>query len=747
MNRAILSISAVLCAASFSNAQPTAHVKSTERVIAPPVELHAGLVLTSSVRVKPGTYRLQAPASIDSAAITIRGYNITVDLSGVTIEGTNPETDPDSCSGVAIRVEGGRNIRILHGHIRGYKIGILARGTRGLSLTDNDLSYNWKPRLFSIIEHESLIDWLSFHHNDKGEWLRYGAGIYLDSVSGGELRNNRAVQGMNGLMVNRSDHLRISGNNFSFNSGLGIGLYRSNDNTIVHNRLDYDVRGYSHRFYHRGQDSADLLVFEQSSRNVVAYNSATHGGDGFFLWAGQTTMDSGNGGANDNLLYGNDFSFSPANGIEATFSRNTFAANRMEGCDYGIWGGYSFESKVVGNTFTGNRVGVAIEHGQDNMISHNRFDGDTTAVSLWATPIEPSDWGYPKHRDTKSRDYHIEENQFAHNRYGVKATNTAGLILSNNRWSGVDTATIFRDTSNVRSEGNRSVRPTDRTPALMPPEYAKLAPRVRTGENRIPPSPAALMNRSAIIVDDWGPYDYQSPKLWPVDRSHADPLRLRTLGPSGRWRVVGWRGIQSFSRPSGKIGDTLAVTPLEDSVGDWELTLEYHGKATVSPRGNRRKAGAAYTFSFIRFEPAIDWNIRFFSWTDSADPRTKSGSFSALLHTTPVFTQRAPRLDYEWYRPLIKELPQEKFAFEANGSVTLPPGTYTLQTISDDGVRVWVDGALVIDNWSQHGSALDYATLIGGNHDLRVQYFQVDGWTEFRLDIVRGIRRSAGSPG
>ena len=774
MNRAILTLVVLLFAAGLNRGQPTAHVRSTERIISPSIVLRTGLVLSASARVKPGSYRLPAPVSPDSAVITIRGDNITIDFSGAVMEGTNPDADPDSGSGVAIRVEGGRNIRILHAHTHGYKIGVLARGTHGLVLLDNDFSYNWKPRLFSLIEHESLIDWLSFHHNEKGEWLRYGAGLYLDSVSGGEIRNNRGVQGMNGLMINRSDHLRISDNIFSFNSGLGIGLYRSNDNTIIHNCLDYNVRGYSHRFYHRGQDSADLLVYEQSSRNVIAYNSATHGGDGFFLWAGQTTMDSGNGGANDNLLYGNDFSYSPANGIEATFSRNTFVGNRMEGCDYGIWGGYSFESKIVGNRFTRNRVGIAIEHGQDNVISSNRFDGDTTAVSLWTSTIEPSDWGYPKHHDTRSRDYRLENNFFADNRYGVKATGTAGLVLANNRWSHVDTATIFRDTSNVRSEGNgtidrsagnrtldqsgdnrttvrsrgnRSVLPPDRSSTPIPPGYAKLAPRVRRGENRIPLSPAAQMNRSAIIVDEWGPYDYQSPKLWPLDGSNEIPLRLRTLGPPGSWRVVSWRGIENLSHASGNIGDTIAVTPLEDSVGNWELALEYQGKATVSPRGERRAAGKPYQFSFNRFEPAIDWNIRFFSWTDSADPRSRNDAFSALLRTAPILTQRTSRLDYEWYRPLIKELPQERFALEANGSVTLAPGTYTLQTISDDGVRVWVDGVLVIDNWTQHGSTLDYASLGAGNHELRVQYFQVDGWTEFRLDIVRGVRRSAGSPG
>ena len=99
------------------------------------------------------------------------------------------------------------------------------------------------------------------------------------------------------------------------------------------------------------------------------------------------------------------------------------------------------------------------------------------------------------------------------------------------------------------------------------------------------------------------------------------------------------------------------------------------------------------------------------------------------------------------YRPAIHDLPQERFALEAGGTVTLASGDYTLRTISDDGVRVWVDDVLVIDNWTQHGSMLDYAVLGGGKHVLRVQYFQVDGWTEFRLDILRGIQKSPGSPG
>src|SRR3989449_10224378 len=386
-----------------------------------PIELRPGMVITHSVVVTPMTYRRSGPP------ITIRGDNITVDFRGATLQGSDPEADPDQRRDTAIVIDGGSNIRIVTANIHGYKVGILARGTRQLTLRNSDLSDNWKPRLFSLVEHESLVDWLSFHHNEKDEWLRFGAAIYLQDVKGAEVRNNSAAGGMNGLMLVRSNGVMVRDNNFSFNSGLGIGLYRSSEDTIVHNRLDYNVRGYSHGHYTRGQDSADLLLFEQSSRNVVAFNSLTHGGDGVFLWAGQTTMDSGTGGANDNLFYGNDVSYATANGVEATFSRNKIIANRAWGSEYGVWGGYSYQTLMADNDFKDSRTGIAIEHGQDNTIAGNRFDHDSTVIRLWADSIEPSDWGYPKHHDTRSRDYQISENAFVGNRTRLNARNTTGL--------------------------------------------------------------------------------------------------------------------------------------------------------------------------------------------------------------------------------------------------------------------------------------------------------------------------------
>src|SRR5438874_3554174 len=633
-----------------------------------PIELQAGMIITQSVRVVPKTYRFAGPP------IIVRGDNITVDFRGATLEGIDPQADPDQARDTAIVIDGGSNIRIIKANIHGYKVGILARGSRQLALRDNDLSHNWKPRLFSLVEHESLADWLSFHHNEKDEWLRFGAAIYLQDVKGAEVRGNRAVGGMNGLLLVRATGVMVRDNNRSFNSALGIGLYRSSDDTIIHNQLDYNVRGYSHRFYTRGQDSADLLLFEQSSHNFVAYNSMTHGGDGIFLWAGQTTMDSGTGGANDNLFYGNDVSYATANGVEATFSRNEILANRAWGSEYGVWGGYSYQTEIVGNDFRGNRTGVAIEHGQDNVIAANRFDHDSTAIRLWADSIEPSDWGYPKHHDTRSRDYRIGGNKYIGNRTMLNVRNTMGL------------------------DTNAQIAPAAPLRALARPS--------------VPSSTLSRQDRSAIIVDEWGPYDWESPKLWPVDSTRAVPLRLATLGPAGAWRLVSLRGV-TLARAAGRIGDTIAVRA--DSGGDWEVVLE----------------SAGTRFGYGHFEPPIKWAVRF-----SVD--------------SPAAPLRAvARLDFMWYRPpaAYAFLPQSNWSLQATGTVTLAAGTYSLRTISDDAVRVWVDGTLAIDDWTPHESQVDYAPLSAGKHDLRVEYRQVDGWVELRVDVIRGSARSAGSPG
>ncbi|MEX1129716.1 MAG: right-handed parallel beta-helix repeat-containing protein [Vicinamibacterales bacterium] len=711
------------------------------------VTLTQGMVIERSVTIRPGTYRLSGSADLKAPAITIRGENITVDFTGATLIGSPDTADPDQFAGVAVLVDGGSKVTIRDATIRGYKVGILARNSPDLHLTKNDLSHNWKQRLYSGIEKESLLDWMSYHNNEKDEWLRFGAGIYLSNCDRAEIDHNTILQGQNGLMVTASKGLKIWNNTFQFLSSIGVGLYRVSESTIMHNRIDWCVRGYSHGFYNRGQDSAGLLMYEQSSKNLVAYNSVTHGGDGLFLWAGQSTMDTGKGGSNDNVFYWNDFSHAPTNGIEATFSRNGFYENRVDDNWHGVWGGYSYESEWIGNRFSRNAEAIAIEHGQGNTIASNSFHGDEIAIRLWQNATQDPNWGYAKYRDTRSQRYNVAFNRFTQNKTAVDVRDTRRLVLTLNTFDAV---------------GERVVRRGE-TPEFIeavPPE-PPLIGDARQGASRLPGGMDATIRdghrrgRSTIIVDEWGPYDWKSPKLWPVletdgrlpfpRRSKATGLfdravKLNVLGPPGTWKVSSSRGA-TVTLAQGKVGDVITVTPRPGPVVDYEIALTYVGEEVVSPRGAITPAGRPYTFRYATFFAPVNWTLNFFEYPESADPVKAPAEFARALAGKPIRTLEADRIDYLSGGPLEEGLPRDRFAIVAEGTVDLPKGDYTLQVISDDGVRVWVDGELVLDAWAPHGSQVDEVTITGGRRRLKLEYYEVGGWSEMRFDIQPRRRR------
>jgi hypothetical protein len=214
------------------------------------------------------------------------------------------------------------------------------------------------------------------------------------------------------------------------------------------------------------------------------------------------------------------------------------------------------------------------------------------------------------------------------------------------------------------------------------------------------------------------------------------PVTLNVLGPEGSWKLVSARGA-SISPASGKVGDVIAVTPTAGRVIDYEITLSYVGAAVTSPRGIVTPAGETYVFTHSKFFAPIPWTIDFFAYPETADPVKAPAAFAKVLQGRPIKTLlKTDRIDYLSGGVLEDGVPADRFAFVAEGVADLPPGDYTLQVISDDGARVWVDDELVLDAWTPHESRVDRVDLRGGRRRLTVHYYEAGGWAEIRVEIL-----------
>ena len=693
--------------------------------------LSKGLRITESAIIQQDTFKLNGTDSLNQPVITIAGENITVDFNDAVLTGSNDKKWPNEFYGTAILIKG-KNITLKNANIHGFKVAILAEEVDSLKLVDCDFSYNYRQLLNSTRERESFTDWLSHHQNDDDEWLRYGAAVYLKKCDNAVIKNTRITGGQNGIMVTACNNGLFYNNTIQFNSGLGIGMYRSSNNKIMHNKLDWNVRGYSHDIYQRGQDSAGILVYEQSSNNTFAYNSATHSGDGFFLWAGQSTMDTGEGGCNHNLIYKNDFSYAPTNGVEVTFSSNNIIANKMEECKYGIWGGYSFNSEFIGNQIDSCKYGIAIEHGQSNNIICNSFNKIETGIQLWERSLQPADWGFAQNKDVSSRDYEIANNIFFGVANPFKISSSNNILITNNKYTGYKKILISEIPNNNLSIDKKNIA-YDQEELIGQYHFPPLAGGMPTEL-----SPNQLKGRQYILVDKWGPYDFQSPSIWLREIKGNEYTFLLLGPPTGNYKIVDGEGWIKLSRVRGAFPATLVATKKEGAEY-LILELEFIGEAFTDRLGNFNKKGKLFPFTFKRFEKKFDWQIRFYNYEETTDPINNYKSFKNLRNKKPGKIESKQELYYAWWGSPDKNINADKFATFSETNFVIEKGTYKLSLTSDDGAKLFLDNKLLIDHWDIHGPATDVIEVeLGGAHKIEIEHFENAGFgtLDFRMDKI-----------
>jgi beta-glucosidase len=110
------------------------------------------------------------------------------------------------------------------------------------------------------------------------------------------------------------------------------------------------------------------------------------------------------------------------------------------------------------------------------------------------------------------------------------------------------------------------------------------------------------------------------------------------------------------------------------------------------------------------------------------------------LEGAPALTRIDSMLNYDWEtRAPAEGLPNDGFSVRWTGQLIAPAtGTFALSTMSDDGVRVYVEDKLVIDDWNNHSPEQNTCEVVleaGKKYRIRVEFFDSRGGALLRLGL------------
>ena len=114
---------------------------------------------------------------------------------------------------------------------------------------------------------------------------------------------------------------------------------------------------------------------------------------------------------------------------------------------------------------------------------------------------------------------------------------------------------------------------------------------------------------------------------------------------------------------------------------------------------------------------------------DEDDPWVTSYFDNPDLKGKPVLTRIEKVIDHSWgWGSPGEEVPVDGFSARWTQPIYFRAGAYRFTTYTDDGVRLWVDGRLLIDSWQMmRGYRRTTVWLSEGVHDVKVEYYEHKG--------------------
>lgn len=235
--------------------------------------------------------------------------------------------------------------------------------------------------------------------------------------------------------------------------------------------------------------------------------------------------------------------------------------------------------------------------------------------------------------------------------------------------------------------------------------------------------PEACLDRATFVAD----VTFPDNSVLRAGQSFEKIWRLRNSG------TCTWTREYSIVFISGHSMGVTGLIPLTGSVAPG-ATADLSVKLTA-PAGNGTYRGnwmirndRAQAFGIGEAGDKPFWVQIIVSPAGQAIGGTWRGEYfsNRELKGTPTVVRQDAVIDFEWKREApASGVTADNFSVRWTGKIALEAGTYRFKALADDGVRLWIDGILVIDEWKD-GSARELTGTIGvakGEHTVKLEYY------------------------
>lgn len=178
--------------------------------------------------------------------------------------------------------------------------------------------------------------------------------------------------------------------------------------------------------------------------------------------------------------------------------------------------------------------------------------------------------------------------------------------------------------------------------------------------------------------------------------------------------------VNSITQPTCTVGTGSVVLNGLPS-GNWTLTRS-PGAITTNGTGTSTTISGlspgTYTYSVIGSNNGTGLNAEYFN--------------NMTLSGTPVLTRTDATVNFDWGTGNPgSPINSDNFSVRWSGQLLpLYSQNYTFTTRSDDGIRLWVNGTQIINNWTNHAATNNTGTInlvAGVKYDIVLEYYENTG--------------------